>query len=124
MNIAEVTVPEKLRQFVERHADDHYCLELLQFFAAHPRTRFSKLAIIRALSVNGGRLGIERGLEHLVDNGAVRMRVENNNSLFSLAEDESLGNLKSGLPGLSWHQWRLLFSRINSTGAVPCRQGT
>ncbi len=114
MIVAETTLQEKLCQFIKQHVDDQCCLlELLQFFGRYPHTRFSGLAVIHAL--NGRRLHTERALRYLVDKGVVKKRSENNVSLYSLTEDESLRSLILDLAKLDWGQWQLLLRQIYPT---------
>ncbi len=111
MTVDETTPWGKLCQFTEKYTDDQCCLlELIQFFGRYPHTRFSRLAVIHAL--NGRRLSTERALRYLVDKGVVKRYSENNVSLYSLTEDESLCSLALGLAKIDWCQWQLLLKQI------------
>ena len=112
MSGSEIAIAEKLYQFIKEYADDHYCLELLRFFGGYPHARFSGLAVVHALDVNGRRLYIERVLRHLIDKGVVKTYIENNVCLYSLTEDESLRSLASDLANLDWRQWQLVVRQI------------
>jgi len=109
MTISRITIAEELCQFVKRYVDDHYCLELLRFFGGFPHARFSGLAVVHALNSDRGKLHTERALKQLVDKGVVRMSIDNNISLYSLTEDESLCSLASDLAKLDSRQWQLMF---------------
>ncbi len=114
MIVTEVTSQDRLCQITKEYAGDHDCLlELLQFFGRYPHTRFSGLAVVHAL--NSRRLYIERALRHLVDKGVVKRYSENNVSLYSLTEDESLRSLILDLAKLDWGQWQLLLRQIYPT---------
>jgi len=112
MTVPEIAIAEKLYQFIKEYADDHYCLELLRFFGGYPRARFSGLAVVHALDMNGRRLYIERVLRHLIDKGVVKTCIENNVRLYSLTDDESLRSLVSDLAKLDWRQWQLVVRQI------------
>ncbi len=115
MTVAEITIAEKLCQFIEEHADDHYCLELLRFFGWYPHARFSELAVVHALNSNPGKLYTKRALRRLADEGVVKIYTENNVFLFSLTEDETLHSLALDLARLDWHQWQLVLRQTNPT---------
>jgi len=112
MTASEVAVAEKLGQSLREYADSHYCLEILRFFGKYPHARFSGLAVVHALNVNGGRLYIEKALRHLIDKGVVKAYMENNVRLYSLTENEPLSNLASNLAKLDWRQWQLVVKQI------------
>ncbi len=67
-----------------KYADDPHCLELLQFFGKHPRTRFSRLALVHALN-NGKLYVIDRALKRLVKDGLVILHSDKIVALYSLA---------------------------------------
>ncbi len=108
MTVAKIIIEEKVDQFIKQYGDDHYCLELLRFFGWYPYARFNELAVIHALNSNHGRLYTKRALRQLVDKGVVRISIDNNISLYSLTEDESLRSLASDLAKLDWRQWQLV----------------
>jgi hypothetical protein len=51
----------------------------------HPRTRFSRLAIVHAL--NGYKWGTEQALNRLTDDGVIKRYIENDVPLYSLSAD-------------------------------------
>lgn len=108
MIVAEITIAEKLCQFIEQNMDDGYCLELLRFFGGYPHIRFSELAVLHALEPELGKSYTKKALERLVDKGVVRTSIDTNSPLYSLTEDESLCSLASNLAKLDWRQWQLV----------------
>jgi hypothetical protein len=84
MTTSRVTIGERLSQLLGEYANDPSCQEVLVFLRRHPRTWFSRRAIIHAL--NGHRLYIEQALNHLTDSGVIRRHLENNVPLYSLVE--------------------------------------
>ena len=95
-------------QIIGRYADDYNCLEILRFFGTYPFTRFGELAVIHALSGNGGKFRIESALRRLIHDGVVKTHVENGVSLYRLTEDESVHNSVVHLAKMDWTQWSLV----------------
>ena len=118
MTVSDIAILEKLHQFIKEYADSYCCLELLRFFGRHPRARFSRLAVVNALNVNGRRPNIEKALKHLIDKGVLKIYIENNICLYSLTEDESLSSLASYLAKLDWHQWQRI---VHDSGSPVCQ---
>jgi hypothetical protein len=113
MTAVEIAIAEKPCQFIKQNVDDHYCLELLRFFGWYPHARFNELAVIHALNSNHGNLYTKRALRQLVDKGVVRISIDNNISLYSLTEDESLRSLALDLAKLDWHQWQVVLRQAH-----------
>ena len=110
--MANMAIPEKLCKLIKEYADDYDCIELLQFFGAHPLAKFNRLAVTHALNSNGSRLHTERALKHLVNKGLIRIHIGNNVPLYSLTEDEALRSLVLRLTDFDWQQqWQLLLSQ-------------
>jgi hypothetical protein len=112
MTTSEIAVAKELDQFLKEYVDSQHCLEILRFFSKYPHARFSGLAVVHALNVNGVRSYIERALKHLIDKGVVKTYIENKVRLYSLTEDEPLSNLASSLAKLDWRQWQLMVKQI------------
>lgn len=93
MTTYTISQSEKLHQFLNEHADDHYCMGLLRFLGAHPHVWFDRLVIVHAIEVDCGKLNLERNLRLLVDQGWARTKTENNVLLYSLSDDEPLRSL-------------------------------
>jgi hypothetical protein len=91
---------------IKEFSDDPYCLELIQFFGWHPNTRFSGLAILHALSVNGERRYIDKALRQLVDKGIVKTYSENGIALYCLTDNNGLRQKALDVAGLDWSQWQ------------------
>ena len=112
MTTAESTSKQSLSQFIKNNECDHYCVELLRFFGAHPNARFSKLAVVHALSENGSKLYIEKSLRYLNDKGIVRVYTEDKVYFYALADDEPVHKMVSDLGKLDWRQWQLVLQCI------------
>ena len=118
MTTAEITIAEELCQFIGQYADGYHCLELLRFFGGYPRAKFSELAVVHALNSDHGGSYIKRALRQLVDRGVVRISIDNNISLYSLTEDDSLRSLASDLAKLDWRQWQLVLRQTLPTRGI------
>ncbi|MBI4186641.1 MAG: hypothetical protein HY530_03930 [Chloroflexi bacterium] len=108
MGNAETSNGLSLDDFIGKFEDNHYCLELLQFFGAHPCARFNKLALIHALSDNGGKSHVERALAHLAKKGIVEAYTDNNAHLYSLTEREPMHEMVVDLAKLGGHKWQVV----------------
>lgn len=111
MTTTEITIAEELCQFIKQYVAGYHCLELLRFFGRHPRTQFSEPAVVNALNSTRGKLNIKKALKQLVDKGVVRISVDNNVSLYSITEEESLRSLASKLAKLDWSRWQLIMKQ-------------
>ena len=111
MTIAAIAIQEKLRQFMgEEYADNQYCLlEILRFFGRHPSTRFSRLAIVHALS--GGKSQIERVLAYLANKGLIKANIENDILFYQLTENNSLRSFVLEIAALDRHQWQIVLGQ-------------
>jgi hypothetical protein len=95
-------------QLMRELIGNRYCQGLLRFFVVHPNGRFNKLAILHALDEDGTRPEVERDLAELVDDGVVKMMVENGACYYSLTCDEPTRHLVLNLAEFDWYQWQRL----------------
>jgi hypothetical protein len=116
MAVKEITVDEKLCQFIKEYGNDRCSLELLRFLGRHPHARFCRLAIVPALSARS--LDMQEALRHLMDKGLVTEYAANGVHFYSLTEDESLRSLALGLAALDWHQWQLMLEQTRRHNEV------
>jgi N-glycosylase/DNA lyase len=75
-------VTDRTREIGIEYSGDQYCREVIRFLKQHPRTRFSRLAIVHALS--SYKWCIEQALNRLTAEGVVQRYSENGISLYSL----------------------------------------
>jgi len=75
---------DRIHEVVKGYEGDPYCQEVLLFLSRHPRTRFSRLAVVYALDRH--QRYIELALNRLTSDGAVNTCCENGVPLYSLAE--------------------------------------
>jgi hypothetical protein len=85
MVVSQVASRDKLYEAIKGYADDRSCQEVLLFLGRHPRTRFSRLAIVHAL--NGYKWYTEQALNRLTSDGVIRRCVEGDLPLYSLSTD-------------------------------------
>jgi hypothetical protein len=85
MVVSQVDGREKLYEVIKGYADDRSCQEVLLFLGRHPRTRFSRLAIVHAL--NGYKWYTEQALNRLASDGVIKRCLEGTIPLYTLAAD-------------------------------------
>jgi hypothetical protein len=85
MIASEIATREGLVGVIKDYANDQDCQEVLLFLGRHPRTRFSRLAIVYAL--NGYKWDTEQALNCLTSEGVVRRYIEHDVPLYSLRAD-------------------------------------
>jgi len=90
-----------------------YSLELIQFFGWYPDARFSRLAILHALSAGGEKRYIEKALSELVDRGVVKTYSENETPFYSLSDDAATRKMATQLARLEWGEWQGVLRRIH-----------
>lgn len=106
MNMAQTPAREDVFQVIKEYDSDPYRLELIQFFGWYPNARFSRVAVLHALSANGERRFIEKALKELIDKGVVKTYSENNTPLYCLSDDASKREAALEMARLDWRQWQ------------------
>ena len=99
------------KQLIEKDNENRHSLELLRFFSAHPNARFNRLAVIQAQNENEREFEVERALVHLINEGIVKVTIENSAKLYALTEDESKRRWVLEMIKLEWHHWQLAFKK-------------
>jgi hypothetical protein len=105
MDLVQMPAREDVFQVVKEYDSDPCCLELIQFFGWYPNARFSRLAVLHALSANSERRCIEKALKELIDKGMVKTYSENNTPFYCLSDDASKREAALELARLDWRQW-------------------
>lgn len=85
MITSQIATRETLHEVIGGYTDDQGCQEVLLFLGRHPRTRFSRLAIIHAL--NGYKWYTEHALNRLTDDGVIKRYLDGPVPLYSLSAD-------------------------------------
>jgi hypothetical protein len=106
MSAAQTPERDNELHVIKDYDSDPYCLELIQFFAWYPDVRFSRLAVLHALSANGKRRCIESALKALIDKGLVKTYSENSIPMYCLSDDACAREVALELARLDWRQWR------------------
>ena len=120
METITITTQDNFKQIVAEYNESRYCLELLRFFGTHPFARFNRQAVIRSINVDSRKTGVDAALIQLTDDGVVKARTENNDTFYSLAEDELARRQALELARLEWSRWQLVLKQVN---AVPAAVG-
>ena len=84
---SEINISEDLDLFVRQHATDYCAMQLILFFAYHPFTRFSWLAISQYLKQVGKKHPVRKVLADFAEKGIIRMDTRNNVPMYSLSEE-------------------------------------
>jgi hypothetical protein len=110
--ITEINTRQSVSQFTNNMVYDRCCLGLLRFFGAHPNSRFSKLAIFHAIDENGSRTKVEMALIQLINEGIIKIDIENDMRLYLLTKDEPVRQLVLDMAKLDWRQWQMVVEYI------------
>ncbi len=108
----EIRTGQYQGQFVKRLVGDRCCLGLLRFFGAHPHGRFSELAVIHATDENGSRHATEKALAQLINEGVLKISIENSTCFYLLTGDEPIRQLVLDIAKLDWRQWQMWLEHI------------
>ncbi len=84
---SDVAGSDVLSRFIVEQRNDYYAWQLILFFAENPYVRFNRLAIIHALNNDDGRRSIQIALDELIEQGIIKVVMDGNLPLYSLAED-------------------------------------
>ena len=101
---------ERLYHFLREHTDDQVQRQVLLFWAMHPNTKFSRLAI--RCAVDCGKLDVDRALRALVVAGLLIKHADNGLTLYSLTTDEKRQQLIMEMATLGWDRWQLILRRM------------
>jgi len=100
-----------LSGFLDRYGNTRTRQELLSFWALHPNTRFSRLAILSAMECS--KLDAERTLTYLVNNGLVNMCSDNGLTTYSLTSNENIRQMVDLFSTLDWGQRQIMFTHTH-----------
>jgi hypothetical protein len=92
--------------------NNHSSLGIVRFFAAHPRGRFSKLAIVHAMDDTDSRKDIEKAMADLVVAGVLTTVTENRVCYFRLTHAEPVHGIVTKTADMDWRQWQLVCERV------------
>jgi hypothetical protein len=113
-----VTDTEKsLEGFLQEHGNNRVRMELLLFWALHPNARFDRRAIGYALDCS--KSDTEKGLKAMAEEGLLDENSCNGVTLYSLTTNIERRQPVLELAKLSWHQWQLMFSRVQGERPSP-----
>ncbi len=118
----KITISEELCRFISEHTNDYFALQLILFFAEHPYTQFNELAIIHALSQDGGRRSLQKALRILVDKGMIKTCTDSNVLIYSLPEN--MRSLVLELARLNPSQRKTVATKTDLSGFSEKKRGT
>lgn len=111
MTIAEETTVENYistDDLTEKFIYNRCGLDILRFFALHPNGRFSTMAVIHAIDEARNRLEVKNTLDRMVEDGILRINVENNTCFYTLATDETVRRTVFSLGAFDWRNWQMI----------------
>jgi hypothetical protein len=108
--ISEKREPD-IRQLMKTLIHNHSTLSIIRFFAAHPRGRFSRLAVVHAVDEDDGRREIERAMADLVSAGVLKTETDNQECYYRLTTEEPVRGIVLKTADLDWREWELVFVR-------------
>jgi hypothetical protein len=97
-----------IEQLMKKLISNRSCLGLLRFFAAHPNSRFSKLAVVHALDDDCTGWEMEQALEEMVKEKILDFNSENGNIFYLLTKEEALRRLVLNMAIFDWRDWQLV----------------
>jgi len=97
-----------MRKFISNRC----CLGVLRFFAAHPNSRFSKLAVVHAIDEAGSRLEVEKALDQMVEEGILKTNIENDTCFYALTRNKIARQTVLNIGMFEWRDWQLVLEHI------------
>ena len=97
-----------IERMMKKFVRNMSCLGLLRFFASHPNSRFSKLAIVHAIDDECNRLEMDQALEEMVAEKILDIVRDNGIDYYILTEEEVLRRLVLNMALFERHDWQLL----------------
>ncbi len=102
-----IAAGKEVSRLLREYTGDQHCLwELLLFWGKHPRTHFSRLAIVHAL--DSYHTSIEKALGYLAAKGVVKAETQNHDLCYSLTDKEPLYSEVTELVKLYWWKWEMV----------------
>jgi len=111
MVVVDSNVGTGLVGFLERYGNTRAKGELLLFWALHPDTHFSRLAVLCATECS--KVDVAKALDSMTSDNLVDMRSGNGLTTYSLTSDESIRQMVALLGALDWRQRHILFARTH-----------
>jgi hypothetical protein len=115
MTIIEVTKVKShsyMGQLMKKLVGNRCCLGLLRFFAAHPNSRFSKLAVIHAMDDDDNRPRIENAIEQMIEEGIIRAEDDKETTYYMLTKDEAMRKLVINVALFDWRDWQMVLEHM------------
>lgn len=97
-----------IEQLMKKLISNRSCLGLLRFFAAHPNSRFSKLAVIHAIDDNCTGWEMEDALSEMVKEKILDVENDCGVYFYLLTKEEALRRLVQNMAIFDWRDWQLV----------------
>ena len=105
----------EIRQLMRTLINSHATLSVIRFFSAHPRGRFSKLAVIHAIDEENGRRQVEGAMRDLVSAGVLKTETRSGECYYRLTSEEPVRGIVLKTADLDWRPWELVLVHVQDT---------
>jgi hypothetical protein len=112
IEVTRVKSHSYMGQLMKKLVGNRSCLGLLRFFAAHPNSRFSKLAVLHAIDEDDNRPRIENAIEQMIEEGVIKAYDEKENTYYMLTKDEMMRKLVINIALFDWHDWQMVLEHM------------
>lgn len=112
IEVSKVKSHSYIGQLMKKFVSDRCCLELFRFFAAHPNSRFSKLAVLHAMDEDDNRARIINAIEQMIEEGIIHSFDEKGITYFTLTKDEAMRKLVINIALFDWRDWQMVLEHM------------
>jgi len=106
MDLLNLPTGIDLYAFLDTYGGTRAKQEALLFWALHPNTKFSRLAVLSAMECS--RIEVERALKDMVEAGLVDMHSYNGLVTYSLTSNQNMRQMVTLFSTLDWGQRRVV----------------
>ena len=97
-----------LHIFLDTYGGTRAKQEVILFWALHPNTKFSRLAIFSAMECS--RIDVEKALADMVRDGLLNVHSQNGLVTYSLTSNEDIRRMVALFSTLDWGQRRIVWN--------------
>jgi predicted DNA-binding transcriptional regulator len=107
----------RLFHFLRENSRTNLELQLIRFWARHPRTKLSLYAIANALDT--AKINLREAISSLIEKGLLQEQQDSNGLItYSLSEDSQTHECIEELARLDWNEIRLLERQLESESVL------
>ena len=106
MILHDATTKKLLDVFLDTYGSTRAKQEVILFWALHPNTKFSRLAVLSAMERS--RIEVERALTDMVKDGLLNVNSQNGLVTYSLTSNEDIRRMMALFSTLDWGQRRIV----------------